>query len=88
MVKDKFEILIRQRDNLTTGGIIQFIEFDENGRGKALHDKPKEGYACIVDAHRGPFYTWMTTVITEVISDKEFKTRNSHYIIDELRSKK
>lgn len=75
--------LIRQGDNLASKGRIKFLEFDENNRGKELHEKPKVGYACIVDAQRGPFYTWMTSVIVEVISDTEFKTKNSHYKIED-----
>lgn len=75
-------VLVRQRDNLRKTGIIRFLEFDESGRGKALHDKPEVGFACIVDPRIT--YTWMTTEITEVISDTEFKTLNSHYKIEEL----
>lgn len=73
--------LIRQRDNHTSSGVIKFIEFNEEGRGKALHESPKVGYSCIVNPSIS--YTWMTSVITEVISQTEFKTKNSHYKIEE-----
>lgn len=73
--------LIRQRDNLVAEGIIEFVEFDKNDRGKKVHMKPDIGYACIVDRQK-LVYTWMTTQITEVISETEFKTKNSHYIIE------
>lgn len=72
--------LIRQRDNLVKEGFIEFVEFDKRtNRGKKIHMKPEIGYACIVD--RSLNYKWMTTQITEVISDTEFKTKNSHYKI-------
>lgn len=72
--------LIRQRDNLVKEGPIEFVEFDKNGLGKTIHVKPKVGYSCIVN--RTSFsYNWMTTKIVEVISDEEFRTKNSHYKI-------
>lgn len=74
--------LIRQRDNLSKEGTIKFLEFDEIGRGKKLHEKPEIGYSCIVNPQYGPSYTWLTSVITEIISDTEFKTNNSHYKIE------
>lgn len=75
--------LIRQDDGLVKEGVIEFIEFGENGRGKNLHSTPKKGFSCVVDAKRGMFYTWLTSTITEVISDTEFKTKNSHYKIEQ-----
>lgn len=73
--------LIRQRDNLTKEGFIEFVEFDKYGRGKKIHMKPKVDYACIVD-RSSISYRWMTSVIVEVISDVEFKTKNSNYKIE------
>ncbi len=66
------------------GSVIAFVEFDENGRGKALHEKPEPGFALIVD--KTPVsYKWMTSEITEVMSFSEkfmqFKTKNSEYTI-------
>ncbi len=73
--------LIRQRDNLTKEGLIEFIEFGKNNYGKKVHMKPEVGFACIVD--RALFnFTWMTSIITEIISETEFKTKNSHYKIE------
>lgn len=73
--------LIRQRDNLIKEGFIEFVEFDKKtNRGKKIHMKPSIGYSCIVD--RGLSYKWMTTQIIEVISDVEFKTKNSYYKIE------
>lgn len=73
--------LIRQRDNLVKEGFIEFVEFDKNNRGKKIHMKPEINYACIVDRRSIP-YTWMTSQITEIISNTEFKTKNSHYKIE------
>ena len=76
------QTLVRANDGLKKTGVIKFIEFDDEGKGKKLHLQPKVGYACIVDP--SVFYTWMTSVIVEVISDKHFKTQNSEYKIEEL----
>lgn len=73
--------LIRKRDGLVKEGEIEFVEWDKNNRGKDIHMKPKEGFSCIVDRSRFT-YTWLTSTITEVISDTEFKTQNSHYTIE------
>jgi hypothetical protein len=68
---------------------IRFLEFDEGGRAKELHKEPKPGYSFIMSPF-GPTYTWMTSVITEVISFSEefmhFKTRNSEYKVNKLNS--
>lgn len=74
--------LVRKKDKLVKEGEIEFVEFDKFDRGKNIHTTPKVGYACIVNRNRQG-YTWMTTVITELISNKEFKTKNSHYKIKE-----
>ncbi|MAX51438.1 MAG: hypothetical protein CMH22_05620 [Methylophaga sp.] len=76
------QTLVRVNDGLKKTGVIKFIEFDDEGKGKKLHSQSKVGYACIVDP--SVFYTWMTSVIVEVISDKHFKTQNSEYKIEEL----
>lgn len=73
--------LIRQRDNLTAEGIIEFVEWNQYGRGKKVHMQPEIGFSCIVDRQKLA-YTWLTTEITEIISETEFKTKNSHYIIE------
>lgn len=73
--------LVRQRDLLVKEGKIEFIEFNSDGWGKGVHMFPEEGFSCIVDRTRMS-YTWMTSVITEIISPTEFKTKNSHYKIE------
>lgn len=63
---------------------IKFIEWNENGTFKAAHDTPAVGRSIIADP--GPYgtYRWMTSVITEVISDTEFKTKNSTYTLHKV----
>lgn len=59
-----------------------WIEWNEDSTFKAIHDKPGIDRSLILDPHRMS-YTWMTSVITEIISETEneieFKTKNSHY---------
>lgn len=71
---------------------VQFVEWsgEELGsRGKKLHDNPQVGFSCILDPQYGYSYTWLTTPITEIISDVTdnnqrtitFQTKNSKYIL-------
>jgi hypothetical protein len=62
---------------------IKFLEFNENNQGKEFHKHPKVGCSCICDYFNGK-YSWITSEIVEVISDNEFKTKNSHYEILEI----
>lgn len=73
--------LIRQSDKISKEGFIEFIEFNNQNRGKNIHMKPEVGYACIVDGRKST-PTWQTMPITEVISETEFKTENNHYKIE------
>lgn len=73
--------LIRQNDSLIKEGTIEFVEFDKNDRGKNIHMKPQVGFSCIIN-RTNITYTWLTSQITEVISNTEFKTKNSHYKIE------
>lgn len=70
---------------------VGFVEFDETGRYKQMHKAPKPGYAFIMSPF-GPTYTWMTSVITEVMSfskeHMQFKTKNSEYIVNKIDQNK
>ena len=59
-----------------------FISWDEEGRGKDLHNEPQIGYSCILDGDRFSF-TWLTTRIAEILENTpnyiKFKTKNSTY---------
>jgi len=83
--KDNF-VLIREEDNLQIpGSVIKFIEWNENGTGKASHDTPAVGRSIVVDPIVGGSYVWLTSEITEVISDTKFKTLNSTYTLHGLQ---
>jgi hypothetical protein len=61
---------------------VRWVEFDEIGRGKGLHEKPMVGYSLIMSPF-GLSFTWMTTTIMEIIEERDnylhFKTENSEY---------
>ena len=64
---------------------IKWVEWMEGGVGqpaKQLHEEPQVGYSLLMSPFNHGF-TWMTTVITEIIEQEEgyikFKTRNSVY---------
>jgi hypothetical protein len=79
----KYE-LIRERDGLVNPAYqIGWIEWGEDGRYKQLHEEPAVGRSLILDPRSAPFYTWMTTTVTEILEQREdyikFKTSNSTY---------
>ena len=75
--------LVRERDELTKHAItLGWIEWDEDGKFKQLHDTPEVGRSLMLDPH--PFsFTWQCTDLTEIIEQREdyikFKTLNSVY---------
>ncbi|MFT6125737.1 MAG: hypothetical protein ACJAVA_000178 [Flavobacteriaceae bacterium] len=73
--------IIRQSDNLTKEGLIEYIKFSKENVGKNVYMKPEVGYYCILGRNILNL-NWMTSEIIEVISDTEFKTVNSHYKIE------
>jgi hypothetical protein len=75
--KDNY-VLTRLEDNKQiTASTINFIEWNEDGTGKSSHDDPAIGRSIIADG-------WMTTPITEIISETKFKTKNSTYTLHKL----
>ena len=79
--------LVRERDGLTKyGREMGWIEWGEDGRFKAKHDKPTVGLSCILDPRIN--FTWLTTSITEIVEEREdyikFKTKNSNYELFKL----
>lgn len=69
-----------------TGEVVKFVEFDENERGKEMHDEPMVGRALIVDPHPIFLYKWMTTPIESIEESipgerYKFNTKNSTYIV-------
>jgi len=78
-------VLTREHDNKQIlGKDVKFIEWDENGRYKSIHETPAVGRSCVVDA--GPYatYRWLTSSITEILSDTKFKTKNSVYYLHKV----
>jgi hypothetical protein len=75
--------LVREHDGLTiNGNRIQWIDWEMSGRFNSSYDEPQLDRSLIVDPYLGS-YTWMTTVLTEIIEQREdyikFKTSNSIY---------
>jgi hypothetical protein len=75
--------LVRERDGLTKqSNDVMWLEFNEEGRFKAKHDKPAVGLSLIMSPFNN-YFTWQTTTITEIVEEKEeyikFKTLNSNY---------
>ena len=75
--------LVRERDGLTNQSKeVMWIEFNEEGRFKAKHDKPAVGRSLIMSPFN-QFFTWQTTSVTEIVEEREdyikFHTRNSTY---------
>jgi len=75
--------LVRERDGLTNESKeVMWLEWNEEGRFKAKHDKPAIGYSLIMSPFN-QFFTWQTTTITEIVEEREdyikFHTRNSTY---------
>lgn len=77
--------LRRLGDNYIACGELKFVEYNqETSRGIKLHDSIFVGGAALVDFD-GRTSVWQTSQITEKISETEFKTRNSHYVIEDYK---
>ena len=80
--------LIKSNGETHYGTQYKFVEWsgEELGsRAKKLHDEPQIGYSVIIDPQYEHQYTWLTTPITEIISnikqEIKFKTKNSEYTL-------
>ena len=84
LTKDNY-ILTRLEDNKQINAtVIKFVEWKENGISKSMYDTPTIGRSIVVDPTRLGNFRWLTTPITEIISENEFKTKNSTYKIHKL----
>lgn len=72
--------IIRSKDNLTKEGELSWIKYKMDGN--YIVNKPEIGCSLCLDA--GPNYTWLTSPITEIISNYHIKTKNSKYKIEKL----
>jgi hypothetical protein len=83
--------LVRSDGLTKRGDKFGFVEWTGSELGssfKKLHTVAQPGFSCIIDPHRMS-YTWLTSGITEVVSDEEtdtqrciaFRTKNSDYTL-------
>ena len=75
--------LVRERDGLTKRSKdIMWLKWNKDGTFKSKHQKPSIGVSLIMSPFND-FFTWQTTIITEIIEQKDnyikFKTENSIY---------
>jgi hypothetical protein len=81
-VKPKYR-LVRERDGLTKQSEdIMWLEFGDDGFFKEKHTEPAIGRSLLMSPFN-QFFVWQTTVVTEIVEQKEdyikFKTQNSNY---------
>jgi len=84
LVTDKYILTRIEDDKQIKASVIKFIEWNKDGTGKSSHDEPAVGRSIIADPVNGVIYKWMTTQITEIISENEFKTKNSTYTLHKI----
>lgn len=75
--------LYRLEDGLVkTSSSHIWLEFDEDGKFKEKHTKPKVGYSLLLSPFN-IYFAWQTTEITEIMEESEgyikFKTKSSTY---------
>jgi hypothetical protein len=78
-------VLVRENDNKQMPcGVVKYVEWNEDGTFKSVHNDMAVGRSVILDP--GPFgqYQWLTTTITEILSETKFKTTNSIYNLYKL----
>jgi len=81
--------LVREGDRKTAKSKeVMWLEFGEDGRFKAKHEKPSIGRSLIMSPFND-FFTWQTTEITEIIEEQDghvkFKTKNSVYELSRIK---
>ena len=75
--------LVRERDGLIKQSEdVMWLEFGDDGFFKEKHTKPSIGRSLLMSPFNN-FFTWQTTVVTEIVEQREdyikFKTENSNY---------
>lgn len=75
--------LVREHDQLVkTSSEIKWIEFNEDGKFKKDFPDIKVDRSLVMSPFN-MFFTWQTTLVTEIIEEKEtyikFRTKNSVY---------
>jgi len=85
----KFWKLVRENDGLQKSSRdVLWIEWDSDGTFKEKFPEPAVGRSLLMSPFN-QFFTWQTTVITEIIEEKEgylkFKTTNSSYELSRVQ---
>ena len=80
--------LVRERDGLTKTSVgVKWLEFNEEGRYKADFEDIAVGRSLLMSPF-GPSFTWQTTLVTEIVEQREdyikFNTENSVYELFKL----
>ena len=75
--------LVRERDGLTKQSKgVRWIEWNEDGTFKHYFGEAATGRSLLMSPFNG-YFTWQTTLVTEIIEQREdyikFKTGNSNY---------
>jgi len=75
--------LVRERDGLTKqSNGVRWIEWNEDGTFKHYFGEAATGRSLLMSPFNG-YFTWQTTLVTEIIEQREdyikFKTGNSNY---------
>lgn len=82
-ISNKYKVTRIEDGKTFEVNIYKFLTFSEDGRGKELIDNPKVGSSLMLPPFN-VFHQWMTSVITEVIDNYNFKTENSTYKIEKI----
>lgn len=81
--------LVRSGDGLTKHSVqIKWIEWNDKGTVKALHDNCMIGCSLLMSPFNQHF-TWQTTEVTEIVEEKGgthivFQTKNSEYTLSRI----
>ena len=81
--------LIRLEDRkVMYAKVAKWVSWSEEALRHPLDDTPAVGKSLVLDPTRYSNYTWLTTVVTEIVSTGEgyikFKTLNSTYELSKL----
>jgi hypothetical protein len=85
----KFWKLVRENDGLeNTSKDVLWLEWNSDGTFKEKFSEPAVGRSLLMSPFN-QFFTWQTTIITEIIEEKEgylkFKTKNSNYELSRIQ---
>jgi hypothetical protein len=83
-MQKKYSLTKKEGGFLAEGRTIVWIKFNEKGTYESHSELISPEASLVINP--GPFYTWQTTLVKEIIEQSEnrveFKTKNSHYILE------